>query len=66
MTNVMDRTNIIDRIKEPYDKLKKMRDQQCALAQLAVEGDEPVFYGVWAPTGERIYIISESGLEKLR
>ena len=58
--------NVVDRIKEPYDRIMEMRDQQTELARKAVESQEPVFAGVWMPTDEKLYLVSQSTLDAMK
>lgn len=51
--------NMLDRIKAPYEEIKAHALQQQEIAERAIKTGEPQFFGVWQPTGERVYLIKE-------
>lgn len=56
--------NTIDRIKEPYDRLKKMRDDQTELAKTAIQQGK-AFAGVWMPTDTKLFLVTEDYLKEI-
>jgi len=56
--------DMLDKIKEPYERIKAHAEQQQTLAERAIKTGKPEFFGTWAPTGEKLFLISESELAR--